>query len=90
MLKIFKKEQKFYKIETDSVSGHAVFYMIAKMLSTAQAKHSNDYKKSTITFLSTKTNEEILAKLKKIFSDTYNIENKGAVISMTPKTVKAL
>lgn len=91
MLKIFKKkEQKFYKIETDSVSGDAVFYMIARMLSTTQARHSYDSMKSTITFLSTKTNKEILNQIKKTFGDTYSIEDKSMFISMIPKTVKAL
>lgn len=92
MLKIFKKkERKFYKIETDSVSGDAVFYMIGRMLSTSQAKHDPDLgRKSTITFLSTKTSKEILNQLKKTFGDTYDIENNGMFISMTPKTVEAL
>lgn len=91
MLKIFeKKKQKFYKIETDSVSGDAVFYMIGNMLSTAQARHIHDSEKSTIAFLSTKTNKEILNQLNKTFNGTYNIENKGMCISMSPKTVEAL
>lgn len=91
MLNIFKKkEQKFYKIETDSVSGNAVFYMIGRMFSTAQATHTSDYRKSTITFLSAKTNKEILVRLEKTFGDTYAIENNGTFIRMTPKTAEAL
>lgn len=89
MLNIIKKEQKFYKIKTDRVSGDAVFYMISRMLSTTHVKHSTDYENSTITFLSTKTDEEILAKLKKTFGSMYRIENKDVLISMTPKTVEA-
>lgn len=85
MIRIFKKkEQKFYKIETDHVCDDAVFHMFSSMLSTSHATHITDYRKSTVTFVSTKTTEEILEKLKNIFGDTYCIEDKGSFISMTP------
>lgn len=92
MLNIFKKkEQKFYKIETDNICGDAVFYMIGRMLCTATAKYApGSGERGIITFLSTKTNKEILAQLKKTFGDTYNIKNEGMAILMTPKTVEAL
>ncbi len=91
MIGIFrKKEQKFYRIETDSVSGDAVFNMFSKMLSTSHATYVTDHVKSTIAFVSTKTDKEILAKLENTFGDTYNIEDKGVFISMTPKMVEAL
>lgn len=91
MINLFKKsEQKFYKIETDSVCGNAVYYLIGRMLSTAHVKYFCDSEKGLITFLSTKTEKEILKKLNKTFGEIYDIESKGAVISMTPKMVKAL
>lgn len=85
MLNVFKKkEQKFYKIETDATSGYAVFNMIGNKFSTKCAEHCTDFDgNSTITFVSTKTVKEILKYLEKTFGDAYHIENNGTTISMT-------